>query len=260
MNPRRRLLKLPLAAMAASALPAVGARAATATDLPALVAASKPSVVAIGLHAPQQNPQFRFRGTGFAVGDGRKVATCAHVLPTFDPARRESIALAVPGEGGARIIRARAGPIDRDTDLAVLEFDGPALPPLELADASAIREGGDVLVLGFPIGGVLGLFAAAHRGIIAAVTPMIVPSAVAAGLSRQNLRVMQGEPLRLLQLDATTFPGNSGGPLVDVASGGVVGVISLGLTRGTREGAVQHPTGISYAVPVQHLAALLVDR
>lgn len=260
MNDRRRLLRLPLAAAASAAMSSAFGRTAAAADVPAVVAASKPSVVAIGLHAPLQNPQFRFRGSGFAVGDGRQVATCAHVLPTIDPARREAVAIALPADGGVRVVRARTGPVNQDADLAVLEFDGPALPALELADPADIREGAEVVVLGFPIGAVLGLFVAAHRGTIAAVTPRIVPSAVAAGLSRQNIEVMRGEPLRLLQLDATTFPGNSGGPLIDAASGRVVGVISLALTRGTRDGAAAHPTGISFAVPVDHLAALLASR
>jgi len=254
VNDRRRLLRLPLAALAGAAMPsAFVARPAAAADVPAVVAAAKPSVVAVGLHTPLQNPQFRFRGSGFAVGDGRRVVTCAHVLPTIDPARREAVAIALPGG-------VRPGPENRDADLAVLEFDGPALPPLQLADPADVREGGDVVVLGFPIGAVLGLFVAAHRGTIAAVTPQIVPSAVASGLSRQNLQVMRGEALRLLQLDATTFPGNSGGPLIDAASGRVAGVISLGVTRRTRDGASAQPIGISFAVPVDYLAALLATR
>ncbi len=260
MNRRRRLLQLPLAALAGAAMRPTHARAAAAPDVPAVVAASRGSVVAIGVHAPLQNPQFRFRGSGFAVGDGRQVATCAHVLPTIDPAQREAIAIGVPGNGAVRVIRAKTGPVNRDADLALLEFDGPALPPLELAAAAEIREGGDVVVLGFPIGTVLGLFVAAHRGTIAAVTPQIVPAAVASGLSRQNLQVMRGEPLRLLQLDANTFPGNSGGPLIDAASGRVLGVISLAVIRGTRDGARGQPTGISFAVPVDYLAALLAGR
>jgi len=260
VNDRRRLLRLPLATLAGAAMPLALARAAAAADVPAVVAASKASVVAVGLYTPLQNPQFRFRGSGFAVGDGRRVVTCAHVLPTIDPARREAVAIALPGDGAARVIRVRPGPENRDADLAVLEFDGPALPPLQLADPADIREGGDVVVLGFPIGAVLGLFVAAHRGTIAAVTPQIVPSAVASGLSRQNLQVMRGEPLRLLQLDATTFPGNSGGPLIDAASGRVAGVISLGVTRRTRDGASAQPIGISFAVPVDYLAALLATR
>ena len=263
---RRRLLGLPLAALAGAALPAAVAlaaaspRGAHAAGLPDVVAAAKPSIVAIGLYAPLQNPQFRFLGSGFAVGDGKRVVTCAHVIPTIDPGKRESVAIAVPGSEKTRVYQARLGVLDRDADLAVLEFEGPSLPALPLADAAEIREGSDVLLMGFPIGSALGLFPAAHRGVISAVTPLIVPAANSAGLRAENVQVMRGKPIQLLQLDATTFPGNSGGPLIDVGTGRVVGVISLGVSKGTRESALQYPSGISYAVPVGYVSPLVKVR
>ena len=257
---RRRLLGLPIAGIGAAMVPALFGRSARAAELTSVVAAAKPSIVAIGLFAPLQNPQFRFLGSGFAVGDGKQVVTCAHVIPTIDPARRESIAVAVPGAEGTKVYQAKPAVLDRDADLAVLDFEGPALPALALADAADIREGTDVVLLGFPIGSALGLFAAAHRGVIAAITPMITPALNSNNLKAQKLQVMRGPPISLLQLDATTFPGNSGGPLIDVATGRVVGVISLGLAKGNRESAIQYPSGISYAVPVGYLAPLLGPR
>lgn len=233
---------------------------ANAADLPGLIAASKPSIVAVGIFAPLQSPKFRFHGTGFAVGDGRRVVTCAHVLPTIDPARNETLAIAMPADDGARIRPTRIASIDRDTDLAVIEFDGTPLPVLTLAEQADIREGADVVLIGFPIAGALGLFAASHRGVIAAVTPMVVPAANSAGLRAQNVQVMRGAPMQLLQLDVTAFPGNSGGPLLDIASGRVVGVISLAVVKSTRESAIQFPSGISYAVPVRYVRDLLGRR
>jgi serine protease Do len=41
----------------------------------------KPSIVAVGTLQALRQPQFRFSGTGFAVGDGTLIATNAHVLP-----------------------------------------------------------------------------------------------------------------------------------------------------------------------------------
>jgi len=251
-------LCLPMAAAAHGLLP----RRAAAAGLPDLVAASKPSVVAIGIVAPLQSPQFRFLGTGFAVGNGQRVVTCAHVVPTLDVEKRESLAIAVPGGSGSgsKIYRTRVASTNRDADLAVLEFDGPALPALALADAAEVREGVDVVLMGFPLGSALGLFAASHRGVIAAITPMIIPAASSSNLRAQSVQVMRGAPIQLLQLDATTFPGNSGGPLLDASTGRVVGVISLGLAKGSRESAIQYPTGISYAVPVRYVASLLAAQ
>ena len=49
-------------------------------------------------------------------------------------------------------------------------------------------------------------------------------------------------------------------PLIDVGTGRVVGVISLGVSKGTRESALQYPSGISYAVPVGYVAPLVKAR
>jgi S1-C subfamily serine protease len=63
----------------------------------------------------------------------------------------------------------------------------------------------------------------------------------------------------VLQLDATAYPGNSGGPVLDAASGRVVGVVNMVLVKAGRESALSQPTGISYAVPVRHLLALMAE-
>ena len=241
---------------------AAGALAAPAhaADIPALVAAAKPSIVAIGTFSRLQNPQFRFLGSGFAAGNGRQVVTSAHVIPTLDPALNEVIAVAIPEGTNTRVYEAKPQTIDRDSDLAVLEMSGPALPPLAIAPAGEAREGAEVVLMGYPIGSALGLFPAVHRGVIAAVTPMINPSPRAASLKANQIQVMRGDPITLLQLDATTFPGNSGGPVIDSATGRVVGVVNLGIAKGNRESAIQFPTGISYAVPVRYLLPMLTAR
>jgi hypothetical protein len=50
-------------------------------DLPALIAAIKPSVLPVGTFSATASPRFGFRGSGFVVGDGTLVATNFHVLP-----------------------------------------------------------------------------------------------------------------------------------------------------------------------------------
>ena len=40
----------------------------------------------------------------------------------------------------------------------------------------------------------------------------------------------------------------------------VIGLVNMVLVKGSRESALSNPTGISYAIPVRHLQALLQAR
>ena len=60
-----------------------------------------------------------------------------------------------------------------------------------------------------------------------------------------------------MQLDATAYPGNSGSPLFDPATGRVLGVINSVLVKGNKEAAIEKPSGISYAIPVRYVHELL---
>ena len=61
----------------------------------------------------------------------------------------------------------------------------------------------------------------------------------------------------MFQLDATSYPGNSGRPLCDPASGEVVGVLNMVFVKGAKENAPTNPSGISYAIPLRYLQALI---
>jgi S1-C subfamily serine protease len=261
---RRRLLATGVATLAGGLTLAsrpARAQAQGLGDVPSVVAAAKPSVFAVGVYSRIQQPPFRFAGTGFSLGGGL-FATCAHVVQTLNPATREMLALAVATSEGHRVIEVRPVAVHRESDLAVLEWvEAPPITVRGLRLASTTpAEGSDIVLIGFPIGSALGLYAAAHRGVVAAVVPMAIPMPSSAGLQARNVQALRGTPIEVLQLDATAFPGNSGGPVIDVRTGLVVGVVSMALVKGTRESALSTPTGISYAVPVQPLAALLPGR
>ncbi|HMR71922.1 MAG TPA: S1C family serine protease, partial [Rubrivivax sp.] len=64
----------------------------------------------------------------------------------------------------------------------------------------------------------------------------------------------------IYQLDATAYPGNSGGPGLNADTGDVVAGINMVLTKGSRESALQHPSGISYAIPVRWVHELLAPQ
>ena len=220
----------------------------------------RPSIVAIGTYERTRAPGFQFRATGFAVGDGTLIATNAHALPTaLDGERRETLAILIPSRGkDAQMREARTVAADPDTDLALLKIDGPALPALTLAESPA-QEGQSVLFTGFPIGATLGIIPATHRGMISALTPIAIPSPAASNLDARIVRRLTSGPFMVFQLDATAYPGNSGSPLYDPDTGEVLGVINMVLVKSTREAALSQPSGITYAIPVRHLRALL-DR
>jgi serine protease Do len=245
--PNRRLL---LAAAAAAALP-VRALA----RVPEIVAAARPSVLPIGRFDPLASPRFAFRGSAFVVGDGRQVVTCDHVVPAGE-LPGWVLQRPLPG-GGSEWRKLNLTARDPEHDLALLALDGDPLPALALAPDDAPREGQDVLVLGFPIGGVLGFQPVTHRGMISSIAPLALPAANAAALRDASIAALRRGAFDILQLDATAYPGNSGGPVLDAGSGQVLGIVSFVLARGSRESALSAPTGISYAIPARWVRALM---
>jgi S1-C subfamily serine protease len=219
----------------------------------------KGSVVAVGTFERTRAPAFQFRATGFAVGDGSLIVTNAHALPeTLDSEHRETLVVLIPAaDRQSQVREVRELAVDLGTDLAVLKMNGPPLPALKLGDPDRVREGQSVLFTGFPIGSVLGVFAATHRGMVAAITPIAIPPPLAAQLDPRILRRLTTGSFPVLQLDATAYPGNSGSPVYDPESGDVLGIINMVFVKGTKEAALTQPSGITYAIPAGHLQALL---
>jgi S1-C subfamily serine protease len=219
----------------------------------------KAAVVVVGTFQRTRSPAFAFRGTGFAVADGLTIVTNAHVLPaTVDAERLETLAVLLPGVGREVQVRpASRGAADAAHDLALLRISGSPLPALALRSSDTVREGDSVLFTGFPIGAVLGPFPATHRGMVAAITPIVIPPPNAGQLDPAMIRRLAGGAFPVFQLDATAYPGNSGSPLYVPDTGEVVGIVNMVFVRGTKEAALTQPSGISYAIPSRYLIELL---
>lgn len=110
-------------------------------------------------------------------------------------------------------------------------------------------------VIGYPIGFVLGRHPTTHLGSVSAISPIILPSPTARIVDGNLIQQMKS-PFDVLQLDATAFPGNSGSPVFRIATGEVVGVINMVFIKGKKEHALQTPTGITYAIPIEHVRRL----
>lgn len=250
---RRRALGA-LAALGGASL--VPARAASFPDV---VAQVRPSLVAVGSFLRTRNPAFRSLGTGFATGDGRFIVTNAHVVEApLEDAALEVHAIATSERGSSTVRQVQLVASDPAHDLAVLKLlGGPPLPALRLAAQPNVREGQDIAIAGFPLSPVLGIYPVTHRGIVSALVPIVIPMAQARQLDSRVVRALSEGSFQVLQLDITAYPGNSGSPVFDPASGEVLGVVNSVFVKGTRESALSAPTGITYAIPVRYVGELL---
>jgi S1-C subfamily serine protease len=232
-----------------------------AAELAATVAAVKPAIVAIGTYQKTRSPAIRFVGTGFVTGDGLSVVTNAHVVPELlDSERLEQLGIVVGDGDGVAFRPAQLAGRDREHDLAHLRLSGAPLPALRLGDSASVREGQDLAFTGFPLGMVLGLHHVTHRAMLSAITPVVMPSLSSRGLDARAIVQLQRSAFQIFQLDGTAYPGNSGSPVYDPASGTVLAVINMVFVKGLKETAITAPSGITYAVPARYVHELLQKK
>jgi len=253
MNRKNLLRCLPVLVLSCClAMPAAGGLADTIEQV-------KPSVVLVGSHRPADSPRFRFRGTGFVVAPGNLVVSNLHVLPgASEEAEGGQLAVQVrTGSSSFQMRSAKVLAMDFQHDLTLIEIEGAPVPALALGDSAAVREGQSLAFMGFPIGSVLGYSSVTHRATVSSITPARLPMPSSQQLNASAIRSVREGNFDIFQLDATAYPGNSGGPLFDPDSGKVVGVLNMVMVKGTRESAISQPTGISYAIPGRHVLELL---
>lgn len=225
----------------------LGSAAPTGTiSLEDLIARAKPAVVLVrvtklgGVHA---------RGSGFIYGPSGYIVTNHHVIEGAT-----EINVTIPGRGSypATVVDYirhedfQGTDLRRDIDVALLRVDVSGLPVLPLGNSDVLRQGQELLVLGYP--GIVGTDeVSVTRGIVSAVRP------------------------GWIQTDAAIEPGNSGGPVLDAQGrvvglatfvtgplrkiGGVVGISSFGafltsaLSPSARKRQEFYVTGIEYQYP-----------
>jgi len=191
------------------------------------------------------------------VADGKLVVTNDHVLPEKLDLDRQQVLAVFSGRGkNAMVHPARVLIRDPLHDLVILRINSGPLPTVELGEDSSVREGDPVAFTGFPVGAVLGLFPATHRGIVASITPVARTADVARELTAVQLQRMRN-PFDIFQLDAIAYPGNSGSPVYIPDTGLVIGVINSVFVKDSREAVLENPSGISYAIPVTWVRKLL---
>ena len=131
-------------------------------------------------------------GSGFFIDKKGIIATNSHVLHGM----KEVNIITRDGRTMLGIIMEQ----DANTDLALIKVDGDNFPTVELGDASEMQLGSDVVAFGAPHG---------------------LPWSMSKGIV-SNIRVVDGS--LQIQTDAALNGGNSGGPLLHLKSGKVIGV------------------------------------
>jgi S1-C subfamily serine protease len=92
---------------------------------------------------------------------------------------------------------------------------------------------------------------------LSSITPIVLPARNSRGLKGKNIAQLQKSAYPVFQLDGTAYPGNSGSPLYDPDSGLVYGIVNMVMVKGLKETALSQPSGISYAIPSNHVRDLL---
>jgi len=246
-----------LASLAAVALLVWAACVPARADVADTLLLVKPGVIGVGTFTPTGRPPARLEGTGFVVLDGHYIVSCAHIFSKpLDSEKKEAHAVFISRGRKITVRPAQLIATDKLHDLALLKIEGEPLPALKLGNSAIAREGWQLYFTGYPIGSVLGFNPSTYRAGLAAIIPIYTPVAAASQLSARAVK-QAATPFEVFELDAIAYPGNSGSPVWHPDTGEVLGVMNSVYVKGAKEAALSAPSGISYAIPVQYVHALL---
>lgn len=220
----------------------------------------KPGIVGIGIYQANARPQSRLYGTGFVIGNGHYIITNYHVIAQKVKIKAKQKRVIFVGFGKKSEVReTEIVAYSKQHDIAILKQYGAKLPALKLHQNQFVAEGESIAFTGFPIGAVLGLYPVTHKGIVASITPVVIPARASTELSPAMIKTLKN-PYLVYQLDATAYPGNSGSPVYLQSNGQVVAVINKVFVQRTKESAITNPSGITYAIPVRFLNELIEQQ
>lgn len=163
----------------------------------------------------QEIPEQRGTGSGFIISPDGLILTNAHVVEGAD---KIVVRLTDKREFQGKVLGT-----DKQTDIAVVKIEAKGLPALRMGDSNKLKVGEWVAAIGSPFG----LDNTVTAGIVSAVS--------------RNLPTDRYMPF--IQTDVAVNPGNSGGPLFNMA-GEVVGINSQIFS--TSGGFM----GLSFAIPI----------
>ena len=166
---------------------------------------------------PRQGGEAPVRGlgSGFIVTADGTILTNAHVV---DGADEVTVKLT-----DKREFKAKVKGLDKASDVAVLKIDAKDLPTVRIGNSATTRVGEWVLAIGSPFG--------------------FENSASAGIVSAKSRSLPDGSYVPFIQTDVAVNPGNSGGPLFNMAGE----VIGINAQIYSQSGGYQ---GLSFAIPI----------
>lgn len=156
-------------------------------------------------------------GSGIIVDSNGYIATNYHVIEGAD---KVTVRLS-----SGKILDASILGVNQQADLAVIKVDAKNLPVVKFGDSSAVKVGDIVIAVGNSLG-------------------QEFPSVTAGIISALNRKIeYNGTVYKVIQTDAATNPGNSGGALCNI-KGYVIGINTLKI------GSDSNVEGISFAINI----------
>lgn len=156
-------------------------------------------------------------GSGIIVDSNGYIATNYHVIEGAD---KVTVRLS-----NGKILDASILGVNQQADLAVIKVEAKNLPAVKFGDSSTVKVGDIVIALGNSLG-------------------QEFPSVTAGIISALNRKIeYNGTVYRVIQTDAATNQGNSGGALCNI-NGYVIGINSL------KMGSDSNLEGISFAINI----------
>lgn len=196
-----------------------------------------------------------FIGSGFICHSKGFIVTCAHTINLTD-----KLAVIPPQPLNefnqltlekVNIFDVTVAQFDPENDVALLKLSNPqpiSFPTNLIGNENLVQVGASVGYLGFPFGQ-----AGLHT---LKVSQSVISS-----------KVKSANGTKQFQLDAMVHEGNSGGPLIDIASGQIIGIISGRFSPSGSGGHIKignHALGtestISYATSINYAITLMENE
>jgi serine protease Do len=162
-------------------------------------------------------------GSGVIISQDGYIVTCAHVISNATKIEVQ--------DSEDNVYQASLLAYSDKMDLALLKIDAEGLTPAVLGDSASYSAGDPIYVVGNPLGNFV---LSVSQGIISGVD------------RRANI---EGNEMRLTQVDAAVNPGNSGGGLFD-SQGRLIGIVNA-------KNAGIDVEGMGFAIPIDTVREVL---